>query len=129
MGDYLLNSLKVLQKKHQLIGDVRGRGLFVGIDLVTNKETRAPAKDVTSYVVSRMKDEHILLTIDGPHCNVIKMKPPMVFSKKNVDLVVEVLDRILFEVEENTQIMQKSDCIGKKPISIECEAKEIIKSI
>jgi 4-aminobutyrate aminotransferase-like enzyme len=97
VGTRLLESLKSLQVRHDLIGDVRGSGLFLGIDLVLNRETRAPAPLQASYVVNRLRDCGILAGTDGPHHNVIKLRPPLVFSEADADLFVKTLDAILLE--------------------------------
>lgn len=69
-----------------MIGDVRGTGLFVGIELVECKETRKPAPASAKFVVDRMKSNHrILVSADGPNENVIKLKPPMIFTIENAD--------------------------------------------
>jgi 4-aminobutyrate aminotransferase-like enzyme len=84
-----------LQKRHALIGDVRGSGLFLGIDLVLERETREPAPLQASYVVNRLRECGILTGTDGPHHNVIKLRPPLVFSKSDAKVFVETLDAIL----------------------------------
>jgi 4-aminobutyrate aminotransferase-like enzyme/Ser/Thr protein kinase RdoA (MazF antagonist) len=83
VGDYLLHRLREL--RHPLIGDVRGSGLYLGIELVRNPETLEPADREASELVNRMKDHGILLSTDGPFHNVIKIKPPMVFSRADAD--------------------------------------------
>ena len=80
-----------------MIGDVRGSGLFLGIDLVLDRETREAAPLQASYVVNRLRDCGILAGTDGPHHNVIKLRPPLVFSKADADLFVKTLDAILQE--------------------------------
>ena len=74
-----------------------GLGLFVGIELATNRETLELAAAHASYIINRAKDYRILLSTDGPLNNVIKLKPPIVFTNENADNVVHVLDRILTE--------------------------------
>lgn len=81
-------------------GNIRGIGLFLGIELVTDRVKREPATAIAQHVVSRMKEEKILLSSDGPDENVLKLKPPMVFSKENVIHFLEVLDKILEEVND-----------------------------
>ena len=99
MGKYLLGELRKLKEKHQLIGDVRGVGLMVGIELVTDRETLEPARKEASAVVSEMKSRNILLSVEGPLENVLKFKPPMCFSEENADLLVSSLDEVLSEFE------------------------------
>ena len=80
-----------------MIGDVRGLGLFLGIELVLDRTTLEPAAEIASYIVERMKDNGTLLSIDGPLHNVLKIKPPLVFSQSNADTLVSVLDQVLAE--------------------------------
>jgi 4-aminobutyrate aminotransferase-like enzyme/Ser/Thr protein kinase RdoA (MazF antagonist) len=97
VGGRLLEKLKELAEKHALIGDVRGSGLFLGLDLVDDHETRAPAAKQADYVVNRLREEGILAGTDGPHHNVIKLRPPLVFSDDDAGLFVRTLDEILGE--------------------------------
>jgi 4-aminobutyrate aminotransferase-like enzyme/Ser/Thr protein kinase RdoA (MazF antagonist) len=97
VGTYLMNGLKALQLRHALIGDVRGSGLFLGLDLVLDRTTREPAPLQASYVVNRLRDCGILTGTDGPHHNVIKLRPPLVFTEADADLFVQTLDAILQE--------------------------------
>jgi 4-aminobutyrate aminotransferase-like enzyme/Ser/Thr protein kinase RdoA (MazF antagonist) len=97
VGHYLAARLKALQERHALIGDVRGSGLFLGVDLVLDRETREPAPQQASYVVNRLRERGILTGTDGPHHNVIKLRPPLIFSQADADLLVATLDSILAE--------------------------------
>jgi len=97
VGIHLMERLKNLQVRHTLIGDVRGSGLFLGIDFVLDRETREPAPLQASYVVNRLRDCGILAGTDGPHHNVIKLRPPLVFSEADADLFVKTLDAVLQE--------------------------------
>ena len=83
--------------KYPLIGDVRGLGLYVGVELVVDRSTREPATKQADYIINRMRDHGILISTDGPLENVLKMKPPIVFSVKNADEIVLALDKILQE--------------------------------
>lgn len=97
VGDYWLAGLAELQKRHELLGDVRGSGLFLGLDLVTNRETRKPAKAQATYIVNRLRERGILAGTDGPHHNVIKLRPPLVFTESDADLFNSTFDAILAE--------------------------------
>jgi 4-aminobutyrate aminotransferase-like enzyme/Ser/Thr protein kinase RdoA (MazF antagonist) len=97
VGAILLGGLRELQGRHALIGDVRGMGLFIGVELVRDRKTLEPADDEADYVINRMRDEGILISTDGPLHNVLKIKPPLVFTEANAGLLVETLDRILGE--------------------------------
>ena len=97
VGKYWMAELKKLQACHRLIGDVRGSGLFLGIDLVRDRETREPATEQADYVVNRLRECGILAGTDGPHHNVIKLRPPLIFSETDADLFVIKLELILQE--------------------------------
>ena len=97
VGEYWVAGLCELQKKHELLGDVRGSGLFLGLDLVANRDTRSPATAQASYVVNRLRERGILAGTDGPHHNVIKLRPPLIFKEENADLFNATLDAILAE--------------------------------
>jgi 4-aminobutyrate aminotransferase-like enzyme len=97
VGTHLRQALAGLMASHGIVGDVRGRGLFLGVELVGDRTTRQPATDEARYVVERMKDHGILLSTDGPDRNVIKIKPPLVFEEKDADRLVQVLDTVLAE--------------------------------
>ncbi|HYT21902.1 MAG TPA: aminotransferase class III-fold pyridoxal phosphate-dependent enzyme, partial [Candidatus Polarisedimenticolia bacterium] len=97
LGAHLIEGLKSLQVRHALIGDIRGSGLFLGIDFVLDRETREPAPLQASYVINRLRDCGILTGTDGPHHNVIKLRPPLVFSAADAELFVKSLDAILHE--------------------------------
>lgn len=97
VGTHLLTGLQSLGTKHAILGEARGVGLFVGVELVRDRETLEPAADVASYVANRMREEGILISTDGPLHNVLKIKPPMVFDADDADRLVETLDRILAE--------------------------------
>ncbi|HEX4933184.1 MAG TPA: aminotransferase class III-fold pyridoxal phosphate-dependent enzyme, partial [Gemmatimonadaceae bacterium] len=98
VGNHLLDGLRQLQTRHALIGDVRGMGLFIGVDLVTDRETRAPATAAASYVVNRLREERILIGTEGPADNVLKIRPPLTVGREDVEWVVEVLGRVFGEL-------------------------------
>ena len=95
VGETLKSLLTELKQKHAIIGDVRGNGLFLGIELVKDRKTLEPAAAEADHIVNEMKGKGILLGTDGPDHNVIKVKPPMVFSRENALSLVETLDTIL----------------------------------
>jgi 4-aminobutyrate aminotransferase-like enzyme/Ser/Thr protein kinase RdoA (MazF antagonist) len=94
-GEYLLARLRELAARHGAIGDVRGQGLFVGIELVRDPETREPAADLAAAVADHRKELGVLLSTDGPDHNVIKIKPPLCFTREDADTVVDNLDEVL----------------------------------
>ena len=95
LGGRFMAGLRELQKRHSIIGDVRGRGLFLGIELVRDRETQDPATEETASIVDEMRDRNVLLSTDGPYHNVIKIKPPMVLSKEDVDTTLHLLNESL----------------------------------
>lgn len=97
VGGRLKEGLARLSERHPIVGDVRGLGLFLGIELVRDRKGRTPAAPEAAYVVERMKDHGILLSTDGPDHNVIKMKPPLVFSESDADRAIAAYDRVLSE--------------------------------
>jgi len=97
VGAQLMTALRDVQKCHALIGDVRGSGLFLGLELVSDRETREPAPRQASYVVNRLREGGILTGTDGPHHNVIKLRPPLVFLPADAELFVRTLEDILNE--------------------------------
>ena len=97
VGNYLTAGLRDLQQRHPLIGDVRGPGLFLGFELVKNRETLEPASAEASYLANRMREHGVLMSTDGPYENVLKIKPPMCFDERNADFMLEMLDKVLGE--------------------------------
>jgi 4-aminobutyrate aminotransferase-like enzyme/Ser/Thr protein kinase RdoA (MazF antagonist) len=92
LGTYLKEALRGLQERFPLIGEVRGEGLFLGIELVREKNSKLlPAAAEASYLAQRMRERGILMSTDGPDHNVIKIKPPMCFSKPQADFLLEQL--------------------------------------
>jgi len=87
--------LRQLQQEHPLIGDVRGLGLFLGIEFVRDRETLEPADAPAAEIVERMKERGVLLSTDGPFHNVIKIKPPLVFSERDADFLLSNLKDVL----------------------------------
>jgi 4-aminobutyrate aminotransferase-like enzyme len=97
VGLELIGRLRDLQSRHEIVGDVRGLGLFIGIELVRNRQTLEPAAKEAGYIIERMKSRGILLSTDGPLHNVIKIKPPMVFSASDAEFLSASLDIVLRE--------------------------------
>lgn len=93
-GDYLLNELRNLQSTFPIIADVRGHGLFLGIEFM---KANVPATKEASYIKERMRTFGVLMSADGPDENVIKIKPPMLFGKAEADFVLEYLNEVLQE--------------------------------
>jgi hypothetical protein len=97
VGRHLAAGLRGLQERHPLIGDVRGFGLFLGVELVRDRATLEPATREADYVVNRLRESGVLTGTDGPHANVLKLRPPLVFSEHDADLLLAILDEVLGE--------------------------------
>ena len=95
VGAYVLLRFRELQKNHACVGDVRGRGLFFGIDLVSDRETKKADSATARKVVNELRHRGILMSKIGEHDNVLKLRPPLCFSKENADLLVATLDDVL----------------------------------
>jgi len=95
VGGFLLDGLRELQQRHDAIGDVRGCGLFLGVELVRDRAARTPDRPKAKAVVEAMKARHVLLSTEGPDDNVLKIKPPIVFSQANAEEFLDKLDQVL----------------------------------
>jgi alanine-glyoxylate transaminase/(R)-3-amino-2-methylpropionate-pyruvate transaminase len=93
-----MEGLEKLKSKHKVIGDVRGKGLMTGMELVKDRKTKDPAKDEAAQVLERAKELGLLIGKAGFYGNVLRIKPPMCFSRENVDFLIEVLDIALGEL-------------------------------
>ena len=98
VGNYFMDELRKLQQKFSIIDDVRGHGLFIGAELVRDAQLKTPAVPEIDMIVNKMKERGFLLSTDGPLHNVLKIKPPMTFSKENAKSFCENLEQVLSEV-------------------------------
>jgi 4-aminobutyrate aminotransferase-like enzyme len=98
MGKKLLGGLNELQDSFPQIGDVRGMGLFCGVDLVKNRETREEDPDLCSYIKNRMRDHRILMGSEGPKDNVLKIRPPLTIDEEGIDMILSCLQKIMQEI-------------------------------
>jgi len=97
VGIRLKAGLETLKSRHALVGDVRGRGLYLGVELVRHRETLEPADREAAYVADRLRDLGILISVDGPLHNVLKIKPPLCFNEADAHRLVDTLDTVLSE--------------------------------
>ena len=96
-GNYLMARLRDVAGRRQWIGDVRGNGLFVGVELVADRDARTPAGREAGHVANRMRELGVLMSTDGPDHNVLKIKPPLCFNRTDADFLADTLDRVLAE--------------------------------
>jgi 4-aminobutyrate aminotransferase-like enzyme/Ser/Thr protein kinase RdoA (MazF antagonist) len=97
VGGRLLEGLRGLVERHPVVGDARGSGLFLGLELVRDRVLLEPAAAEASYVVNRLRERGVLAGTDGPYHNVIKIRPPMPFAEADADFLTGALDAILAE--------------------------------
>jgi len=97
MGARLIDGLNELRDRHAAIGDVRGMGLFVGVDLVQDRFRKTPAAALARYVANRMRECRVLIGTDGPFENVLKIRPPLTIEADDIDTILAVLDQVLSE--------------------------------
>lgn len=95
MGEYLINGLKDLMKKHELIGDVRGRGLMMGVELVKDRKSKAYATDEAAQLMDLLKDKNILVGKGGLFGNVIRLAPPLTINKAECTQLIQAFDECL----------------------------------
>ncbi len=95
VGAYWIERLRALSARFPIIGQVRGSGLFLGVELVRDSATREPADWEATYIAERMKGLGILVSTEGPRRNVLKLKPPLIFRREHVDQFVEALAEVL----------------------------------
>jgi 4-aminobutyrate aminotransferase-like enzyme len=98
VGAHLRAGLESLAQRYPIIGDIRSAGLFVGMELVRSRESKEPASDESARVVNGLRERRVLISAAGPSANILKIRPPLVFSKDNADLFLTALEEALAEV-------------------------------
>ncbi|XP_064077624.1 ethanolamine-phosphate phospho-lyase-like [Macrobrachium nipponense] len=120
VGKTLLENLQVLKEKHSAVGDVRGLGLCLGIDIVENRNSRKPAMELAQKIMYRLKEQHhILVQTLGPYRNVITITPPMCFTQLNARVLYKALDSVLSELSGNEPVTGKGFLQSKTLLSVE----------
>lgn len=97
VGNRMLEGLRPFVDRFPIVGDVRGSGLFLGVELARDRTTLEPAAEEASFIANRMRDHGILLGTDGPFHNVVKIRPPMPFNENDADFLTATLENILAE--------------------------------
>jgi 4-aminobutyrate aminotransferase-like enzyme len=93
VGNYLMDGVRELGNSIEYIGDVRGSGLFIGVEFVTDRQTQAPGTQITKDLIEFARENGVFLSSDGPADNVLKIKPPMIIGRAEVDQFLDVLAR------------------------------------
>jgi ethanolamine-phosphate phospho-lyase len=113
VGSYLLDQLKSNFGSYDFIGDIRGLGLMVGIEVVRSKASKFPAPVMARWIKERMKERRVLLSTDGPYDNVVKIKPPMSWVKSDVQRLVsnllETLEGFMTSVGARVEIEREEE--------------------
>ena len=108
MGDYIQDRFNELKKEHELIGDVRGKGLLIGVDLVSDRETKQRAEKEAAKVCWRCWEKGLILTFFSK--SVLRIAPPLVITKKEVDIALNIIEKSIKDVEEgkiSDQVLEK----------------------
>jgi len=98
IGGYLMDGLREIGNRHVQIGDIRGSGLFVGLELVRDRESKEPAPEIASQVINGLRDHGILIGAAGPYGSTLKIGPPLCFTRENADMVVSACDAVLGDI-------------------------------
>ena len=102
VGKIIIDRLKELAMRYDFIGDVRGSGLYIGVELVTDKNTKAPDAVTTSNIVNGLRDQRILISATGPYANVLKIRPPLIFNANHADRLLTQFDVVLSRLKKNS---------------------------
>jgi len=95
VGAYLLEKVRALAPKHACLGNIRGAGLFVAADIVSPRDGKSTDRDKATRVINAMREDGVLISACGTDHNILKIRPPLIFTRENVDFFAEVLDRAL----------------------------------
>ncbi len=101
VGGVLRDELRKLAARHESIGDVRGAGMYVGVEMVRDRALRTPDRDAAAAAVNGLRERRVLISATGPHGNVLKIRPPLCFGQSHALRLVEELDRVLTSVGRN----------------------------
>ena len=99
VGAYVAAGLRSLQQQHELFGDVRDKGMFFAVELVSDRQSKSPASEAAGDLINRMRRKGVLISRIGRNANVLKMRPPMPFSRSHADLLLDTLAECLHEME------------------------------
>jgi len=97
VGAHAMHALAPLATRHMSIGDVRGKGLMIGVEFVRDRATREPWPELAKHVMSHMRSNRVLVSVDGPHASVVKMKPPMCITASDMDNMVDALENAVHD--------------------------------
>jgi 4-aminobutyrate aminotransferase-like enzyme len=98
VGGDLMQGLEQMARRHDIVGEVRGAGLFLGVELVRDRHTLEPAGAEAAWVANQMREDGVLIGTDGPYHNVLKIRPPMPFDTADAKMLLQVLESALSTV-------------------------------
>ena len=98
VSNHLRERLAALGQRHAIVGEARGAGLLIGLELLADRAMRTTTTAQAAQVVNGLRQRQVLLSATGPHANVLKIRPPLVFQHEHADLLVERLDEVLAAV-------------------------------
>ncbi|MCO4759362.1 MAG: aminotransferase class III-fold pyridoxal phosphate-dependent enzyme [Oceanospirillaceae bacterium] len=99
-GQYLSDQLRKLQDKYSLIGEVRSLGMFFGVELVSDRDSKTPAPDAARKIINLMKQKGVLISTIGKHNCILKLRPPMPFQPEHADILISTLDEVFATVNQ-----------------------------
>ncbi|XP_045121103.1 5-phosphohydroxy-L-lysine phospho-lyase-like isoform X1 [Portunus trituberculatus] len=111
VGTFLLEELLKLQHKHEYIGDVRGRGLMVGMEVVWSRQSRKPAQEIAELIVNKMREEYVILANEGQERNILMVMPPMCFTQENAISLIQRLDKVLTELPKHRILKEEESSL------------------
>jgi 4-aminobutyrate aminotransferase-like enzyme len=94
-GAYLKAGFEALAQRHALIGDVRGAGFFIGVEMVSDRDSKTPATRQTTRIVNALRERRILISATGPAGNILKVRPQLPFGREHADMLLHALDEVL----------------------------------
>ncbi len=95
IGRYLKNGFNALAKRHDCLGDVRGAGLFLGVEIVSDRAAKTPDAATATRIINGLRDENVLISGCAKEANVLKIRPPLIFSRENADELIDKLEQVL----------------------------------
>lgn len=98
VGAHLTGELERLAARHSIIGDVRGKGLFFAVELVRDRQDKTPAGVEARRIVNQMRERGVLVSKIGPGDNILKIRPPLVFSRADADFFIDTLDYVMSDL-------------------------------
>lgn len=98
-GEYLRRGLERIAGEHRTIGEVRSAGLFLGVEMVGDGESKVPDAGLASRIVNGLRERHVLVSATGPHANVLKIRPPLTFTREHADFLLERLASVMSELD------------------------------